>query len=503
GQLRGFLLTGDDFSKEFPMKDYEEFRRRAEDKYVHPEERERYNRIFKLDYMIKTLSGGRSEVVTFFRMRKLGQPYRYKCIRYSFYPENKKYIMITSQDVQEAREVQLMQEDANRKILGAALREEKETLEMRRNFSIMLSRELIEPLKAMSKVTLLEGSDGESVLCRSAVRYMLNVVGNVMEFERLEQGHVKLDQKNFALDQALLKTFQKWDDRVFPEDISYSYRVDLRWKNYYGDEARLVRLIDHIIGNCVLSLDGSGTINIWGRDVELNSGVNRLVLFFQDDGISVNEDFFGRNYALEMDANLSAWKQDKEYVENSFSLVVARKIAELMGGDIRLHSMDDDLNGIEVMIPLRKNENSQIDRVEFRKKEDDKPDMSDYSLLVIKRSPMDRTKTLGPNLKLCGADVDIAYSGKEGLKLWLSYPEGAFNAIVLEDNPTDMDFLEFTDMIRSQVRKTATSIPIIVLKDDVSQDMTLEGMRFGVNAILPEASGLTRLKLVLDTITRA
>lgn len=74
--------------------------------------------------------------------------------------------------------------------------------------------------------------------------------------------------------------------------------------------------------------------------------------------------------------------------------------------------------------------------------------------------------------------MDIAYSGKEGLELWTGYPDGAFNAIILDGNPVDMDFLEFTDMFRSQVRRSAATMPILVLADGVSQDVVVESMRF-------------------------
>ena len=60
-------------------------------------------------------------------------------------------------------------------------------------------------------------------------------------------------------------------------------------------------MVNHIMGNCILAVEGQGVINVLGRDEESANGINRLILVFQDDGITVNEDFFGRNYAVEMD----------------------------------------------------------------------------------------------------------------------------------------------------------------------------------------------------------
>ena len=56
-------------------------------------------------------------------------------------------------------------------------------------------------------------------------------------------------------------------------------------------------------------------------------------------------------------------------------------------------------------------------------------------------------------------------------------------------------------MFRSQVRRSAATMPILVLADGVSQDVVVESMRFGINAILPSDPELERLTLVLKAVT--
>ena len=283
---------------------------------------------------------------------------------------------------------------------------------------------------------------------------------------------------------------------MFGTKIEFLYHINLKWKHYYGDEGRIAQMVNHIMGNCILAVEGQGVINVLGRDEESANGINRLILVFQDDGITVNEDFFGRNYAVEMEDDQSAWKVGEEYAETSFSLIVARKLVKMMGGTMQLKNLDNNRNGIEVILPLRHNEDAAVQEMSV---EETDCSLQGYSLLVIKKDAGE--KRLGPMLKVRGAQVDIAYSGKEGLELWTGYPDGAFNAIILDGNPVDMDFLEFTDMFRSQVRRSAATMPILVLADGVSQDVVVESMRFGINAILPSDPELERLVLVLKAVT--
>ena len=496
--FRGFFLNGQVFSEEFPMTSYEEFVETTRRYYVHPEEIARYKDSFGLSAMKEALGDDtQKEQGIFLRMRSKNSEYRYKSVRFSYYSEKREYIIVTSQDVEQSKKNEMMVEDANRKILAAALRDEKETLEMRRNFSMMLAREMMDPLRELNKAArLFEEDTPEAAKARSAVKYMNNVVKNIQQYEMLERGHVKLENKKFSLDEVLWRTFQTWDGRLFGTKIEFLYHINLKWQHYYGDEGRIAQMVNHIMGNCILAVEGQGVINVLGRDEESANGINRLILVFQDDGITVNEDFFGRNYAVEMEDDQSAWKVGEEYAETSFSLIVARKLVKMMGGTMQLKNLDNNRNGIEVILPLRRNEDAAVQEMSV---EETDCSLQGYSLLVIKKDAGE--KRLGPMLKVRGAQVDIAYSGKEGLELWTGYPDGAFNAIILDGNPVDMDFLEFTDMFRSQVRRSAATMPILVLADGVSQDVVVESMRFGINAILPSDPELERLVLVLKAVT--
>lgn len=102
-----------------------------------------------------------------------------------------------------------------------------------------------------------------------------------------ERGHVKLENKKFSLDEVLWRTFQTWDGRLFGTKIEFLYHINLKWKHYYGDEGRIAQMVNHIMGNCILAVEGQGVINVWGRDEESANGINRLILVFQDDGITV------------------------------------------------------------------------------------------------------------------------------------------------------------------------------------------------------------------------
>ena len=367
---------------------------------------------------------------------------------------------------------------------------------MRRNFLQMISREMAEPIEALNKI--MRGWNDERVenrRAKSAVRYLSSVIQNIREYEMLEQGRIEFEKKKFSLDETLWRTFYMWDDRLADSDVEFSYQINLNWNRYYGDANRFTRMINHVMGNCNVAVGGRGRISVIGKDEDMGNGMSHLIFRFEDDGIAVNEEFFGRNYVVDPQGGNSCWQEGRDNFENGFSLVVARKYVTSMGGTMKMSIRQDDVNQIEIVIPMQRNEEAP-DEPKLRES-NEKLLLKGRSLLVVKKDSAE--KRLGPMLKIQGAQVDIAESGLEALRLWLDYPEGAFDAIILEGTPVDMDFLEFAGMIRSQVRKTSATIPIILYADDISEEMILESMRFGINAILPTASNLERLHIVLES----
>ena len=204
-------------------------------------------------------------------------------------------------------------------------------------------------------------------------------------------------------------------------------------------------------------------------------------------------------YPVDGKDQVSNWRRKGRLENTKFSLVIARQEVELMGGNIVLSRSDDKTNSIEITIPLQRSLIlNQTDRPQLVQQQDQESDvdLSVYSVLLI--DPGIRNDNLrGPLLKLHGAHLDMAESGKEGMDLWLSYPANTFDVIILNNDLGDMDFLEFTEMFRSKIRY---KVPILVMFDGVRPDTVRESMRSGVNAFISETFDLTRLKKIFEVL---
>lgn len=502
GRMRGFFLEQISFQKIYPDGSFEKYVEVTAEKYIHPNDRERFLHALQLDNMKEILNFSDTEEVLFFRVKSRSGEYRHKCFRYSYMGNNKSVIIVSTQDMHYLREEQLKAEKANQKILLDTLNEAKSTTEMRRNFSAMIAREIRAPLKFIQ--TRLKNGDGvteNTEEMQAAVSCMMGILDNIAEYERFERGQILFDNKQFSLEDALTDVFRVWKRRGEASGIRVICSLNLKWKSYYGDVLRVGQIVSNILGNCIKSSVKGSEICIWGTDSDEGGGISRLSLVFEDTGIPVDESFFGRVYPMDPGDGEVVWDNATKQMGTEYSLIIARKIVEAMGGRMRLNRRNDTSNLLEVEIPLQRlqelTENKTVALSETEPGAE--VDLSQYSLLLVKENDSDNNLT-GPILKLNGASVDMANSGMEGVNLWASYPEGYFDAILVESTLADMDYLEFTEMFRMQKAKGAGEVLIIALVDNVNQENIKAGMQLGINAVLGKPLNLKRLKHILDVI---
>ncbi len=503
GELNGYFTEEKPFHEEFPQASYDDFMRMAAEEYVHPEDRELYESAMNLPHMIEILKYSKNEEMLFVRTRKRGEEYRYKCIRYSYLGDRTDYILITTQDMHKLHERQIMAEDANRKILAHALKEEQTTMEVRQNFSRMIARELRSPLKVVRQILRQESwTEEEKKKTHRALSYINRVIDNVTTYDSVDKGEVRIERKKFALDEMLWEVFNSWQDRLKGSKMELEYHLDLKWSEYYGDVGKIAQIMDNLISNCLIATGGGGKVIAWGRDIDQGDGESCLVLTLEDTGVMIEEGFLGRHFQLSSLEEQTAWDIGEEYLGTSFSLIVARKLVEILGGDMKLSRKGTDINEIEIRIPLLKSRNHLAGAGHSGSAfQWSGPDFSDYSILVVENTRQ-REKLTAPMLQLNGARVDIAYSGGEALALWSGYREGTFDLILLVGNPADMDYLEFAEALRRQERP-GEDVPIFVSIEGGGQDTVQEGMKVGINAFLSVPLELRRLKILLDMYKKA
>jgi PAS domain S-box-containing protein len=496
GHMKSYFWPDESIKPDFPGNSFISFVSDMGENYVHPEDRETYLRAMELSHMQDVLTSKLVETL-YFRMRRDTDDYRYKCIQYCYLDDEKTEIMMYSQDVDQIRSEQIMADEAKDRILADNISDVQEVMEMKRNFSTMLARELIGPLRYIRSAIQGKISSDDEIM--DALGYISGVVDNISEYERMERGQIEFETNRFALDEMLNKCFLSWSRKAKEFGIDIRYNINLQWRNYYGDEMRLVQLLDHMIGNSVMASEKGDTVEIWISDVAQGGGANRLIIMVEDWGIPVNDGYFGRDYPMDLHSSEADWKKNINKIGTAFSLVVARKLVSLLGGRMKISRKGDVSNVLQAELILQKNADSPIDMKIPNEEENPENDkiLEGYSLLLVRNKEGER-KLSGAVLQLRGARADVAAGGVEALKLLKTYRNNVPDAILVEENLGDMDCLEFAEQFRKLKCSAAKTVLIIGIVDEVSQEIIQAGMKIGINGWLDDPSDLKRLHLMLE-----
>lgn len=497
-EVKGYFMDGTDFHDVYPSSSYDEFLEKTAKQYVHPDEADQFRSVFCLENMLEILNCSSMEEVLFFRVRQLDTEYRYKCFRFSYLGNDSEVIIISAQDMHEFRTRQLQLEDADRKIMEAALNEVKGTVEVRRNFLAILAREVQGPMQFL--YTSLRKSEITKDMLEEmqyASHYVLQIIQNMSEYEKIEQGKIRVENRSFSLGDTMDSILDVWVPRARHVGMELECNLNFRWDAYFGDEVHFRQVLNNIIGNCVKIAEPNSKLRIWGNVEDQGGGTSCISLMFEDRGFPIEESYFGRAYPMDVINDKTDWKIPEGASFTTFSLVLARRITELLGGHLHLSRRGDDINIISLELPFqRAGEPCTKKGVELL--EEDMPReavLDSYNILVVEREDAD-SNLVGARLKINGAQVDVAYTGKEGLELWKSYAADVFDVVLVEGYLPDMDYVTFARTFRHQ--KGAADIPVFVMVEDIRQESIHTSVESGINAFLKKPLELKRLQQMLD-----
>ena len=168
----------------------------------------------------------------------------------------------------------------------------------------------------------------------TAANHLLSVINNILEFSKIEAGKLKLEQTNFALDAVLDHVRSLIADEA--RDKGLAIEVDTGGVPLLlrGDPTRLRQALLNFAGNAV-KFSERGVITL--RTLLLHERGDELLVRFEvaDTGIGLADaQIRSLFHAFEQgDASTT-----RKYGGTGLGLVITRRLAELMGGEVGVES---------------------------------------------------------------------------------------------------------------------------------------------------------------------
>lgn len=316
--------------------------------------------------------------------------------------------------------------------------------------------------------------------CRGKVKeasgFLLDLVNNILDMNKLESGTIVLEHKPFDLQEVLqeVNVIAKMNAGLRGLKVSIDH-TKIEHRHLIGSPLHLKQILQNIDGNAVKYNREGGSISFSTTEVACENGVVTYQFVCADTGRGMSREFLAHAFEPFAQEDASA---RTAYMGTGLGLPIARQLAKMMGGTIEVESEQNVGSTFTTTIPFEI-DTAYEDENRSRKSAEE-GDVSGARVLLVEDNElnMEITKFILTN---AGMEVTMAFNGKEAVDIFASSGENQYDLILMDVMMPVMDGLAATRAIRAMDRSDSKKIPIFAMTANAFTDDIEESRRAGMN----------------------
>ncbi|HAG53211.1 MAG TPA: hypothetical protein DCL21_05445, partial [Alphaproteobacteria bacterium] len=210
-------------------------------------------------------------------------------------------------------------------------------------FLANMSHELRTPLNGvLGMLSVLENEkltpeQKENVnIAKSSSSSLLALINDILDFSKIESGNISLESHSFNIKELLTEVFHVVYFQVKEKKLSLNFYVDKNIpENLLGDSFRIKQILLNLANNAVKFTD-SGQVDVTVRAYEEHGDSCRLKVIVSDTGIGIKKEDLKKLFNRFSQADSS---DNRRHTGTGLGLVIAKKLANMMNGDINIASI--------------------------------------------------------------------------------------------------------------------------------------------------------------------
>lgn len=312
---------------------------------------------------------------------------------------------------------------------------------------------------------------------KEATGFLLQLVNDVLDMNKLESGEIKLEEKPFNILEILMSVDNILQMQCEEQAIHLEFEhSDIEHINLIGSPIHFQQILQNITSNAVKYNKEKGNIHVSTKELFNNGEMAYYEFECSDTGIGMSEEFQKHAFETFSQENRTA---RTVYSGTGLGLAICKELVEKMGGIVELKSELNVGTTFTITLPFKidleahQNVASSDNNMELESLEGKK-----VMLVEDNELNMEIAKFLLENE---GMEVTHCWNGKEAVETFENANDNDFDLILMDIMMPVMGGLDATRAIRASKKSDATTIPIFAMSANAFSDDITQSMEAGMN----------------------